>query len=96
MEVVYHPMVPGEVRDIIEYYEGISQLLGDQCWEEIQEAVADIRENPKRHHFDQSGRRRRNLKKFPFHILFRVMEDHIRVTAVRHHRRDPGYGSRRG
>ena len=33
--------------------------------------------------------RRANLKRFPYHFLFRVLPDRIRVTAVRHHKQNP-------
>lgn len=95
MEVFYHPKVPAEVRQIIGYYEEISPILADDFWAELNDAIEYARSFPERHHFDQSGRRRSNLKKFPYHFLFRVMSDHVRITAVRHHSRDPGYGSRR-
>ena len=95
MEVIYHPKVPSEVREILEYYDEISPKLADEFWEELHGAIDYARSFPKHHHFDQSGRRRSNLKKFPYHFLFRILEGHIRITAVRHHSRDPKYGARR-
>ncbi len=94
-EVVYHPQVPGEVREIIGHYEGISTRLADEFWAELLEAIEFVKDFPERHHFDPSGRRRCNLKKFPFHILFRITANQIRVTVVRHNQRHPKFGSRR-
>lgn len=94
-EVLYHPKVPSEVREILAYYDEISGKLGDEFWIELREVLDYAREFPERHHFDASGRRRANLKKFPYHVLFRVFNSHIRVTVVRHNRRDPDYGARR-
>lgn len=94
-EVVYHPKVPSEAREALAYYDRISGKLGDEFWEELTAAIEHAREFPERHHFDQSGRRRSNLQKFPYHFLFRVLDTHIRVTAIRHHSRDPNYGKRR-
>lgn len=93
--VVYHPQVPSEVRKVIEYFDGISPKLADEFWDELTEAIEYAREFPERHHFDPSGFRRSNLKRFPYHFLFRVFPDYIRVTVVRHNRRHPGYGTRR-
>lgn len=93
--VEYHPKVPAEVRNFLEYYDAISPRLGDAFWSELLEAIADIREFPERHHFDRSGRRRANLKRFPIHILFRILPDRIRVTAVRHDQQSPERGSGR-
>jgi plasmid stabilization system protein ParE len=94
-ELVYHPLVPGEAREILAYYDGISPKLGDEFWSELTDALEYARRYPERHHFDRGGRRRGSLKQFPYHFLFRIMDDEIRITAIRHDRRDPGYGIRR-
>jgi len=39
--------------------------------------------------------RRANLKRFPYHFLFRVVGDCVRILVVRHHRRHPEYGVER-
>ena len=92
---VYHPKVPGEARQIIADYEEISPALADGFWTELTDAIAYATEFPGRHHFDASGRRRSNLKRFPYHFLFRVFDDRIRITVVRHNSRSPQFGSRR-
>lgn len=93
--VVYHPKVSAEVRAFLDHYDAISPALGDLFWEELSEAIGYARDYPERHHFDHTGRRRSNLKRFPIHFLFRIFPGVIRVTAVRHDRQDPGYGSKR-
>jgi plasmid stabilization system protein ParE len=96
-KVAYHPSVPTEVRDILGYYEDISQDLGDRFWSDLLVTIDYASRYPERHHFDLigAGLRRSNLKDFPIHFLFRVFPDYIRVTVVRHDRRNPSYGSRR-
>ena len=93
--VVYHPKVPAEVRAFLDHYAAILSDLGDSFWEELTEVIDYARDHPERHHFDRTGRRRSNLKRFPIHILFRILPGMIRVTAVRHAKQDPGYGSAR-
>ena len=40
--------------------------------------------------------RMRTLQEFPYTLIYRVMRDHVRVIAVAHHSRRPGYwGGRR-
>jgi plasmid stabilization system protein ParE len=80
---------------ILAYDGGISPVLADEFWAELEEALRYAREFPKRHHFDPSGRRRGNLSVFPYQFLFRIIGDSIRVTAVRHNNRNPKYGARR-
>ena len=94
-EVVYHPRVPSEVREAIAYYDEISPKLADEFWEELAEAIEYARNFPAHHHFDPTGMRRSNLKRFPYHFLFRVFPEFIRVTVVRHNRRHPKHGSSR-
>lgn len=93
--VVFHPKVPKEARDLLEYYSSVSMELGDGFWRELWETIAHARDYPERHHFDATGLRRGNLKRFPIHFLFRIFPDRIRITVIRHDRRSPGYGSGR-
>lgn len=93
--VLYHPKVPAEVRGFLDHYDEISPDLGDAFWQELMEAIDHARDFPERHHFDRTGRRRGNLKRFPVHFLFRILPGVIRVTAVRHDRQDPTHGSGR-
>lgn len=37
---IYHPKVPGEVREIVSHYERISQKLADDFWEELLCAIS--------------------------------------------------------
>ena len=39
--------------------------------------------------------RRVNLQRFPYHFLFRIVGDVVRILVVRHHRRRPTVGIRR-
>lgn len=94
-EVIYHPKVPAEVRNIIADYESVSPTLAHRFWVELSEAIEGARVNPLIHHFDASGKRRCNLEKFPYHFLYRVFDSSIRITIVRHHSRNPNLGARR-
>jgi hypothetical protein len=84
-DIVYHFKVPAEAREFLDYYENVSQELGDKFWKELSFAIANAGEYPTRHHFDQlgAGLRRCNLKNFPIHFLFRIFPNHIRITTVR-------------
>lgn len=95
MEIRYHPRAVEDARTLVAYYEAISPELGNAFWEELLDSISCAREFPERHHFDRSGRRRGNLKRFPVHFLFRIFPDQVRITAICHDRRDPTYGTRR-
>lgn len=91
----YHPSVQKELLEILGFYSQISGQLADDFWSELTEAVEYARQFPERHHFDASGRRRNNLSRFPYHFLFRVSPSQVKVTAIKHNSRSPGYGTRR-
>ncbi len=93
--VTYHPKVPSEARALLSYYDDISPRLADEFWTELLEAVEYARVCPERHHFDRIGLRRSILKQFPVNFLFRVFPRKIRITVVRHDRRNPLYGANR-
>jgi plasmid stabilization system protein ParE len=94
-EIVYHPLVPSEVRALVSFYDEISPKLADEFWAELMEEIEYVRRFPEIHHFDPSGYRRSNLKRFPYHFLFKIYPGHIRIIVVRHNHRDPRYGVRR-
>jgi plasmid stabilization system protein ParE len=94
-DVEYHPKAGSDARILVEFYEAVSKELGDEFWNELLAAIAYAREFPERHHFDGTGRRRGNLKRFPVHLLFLILPHAIRITAIRHDRQNPLYAVRR-
>lgn len=93
--VEYHPSTPNDANKLLDHYDLISTDLGDAFWNELLGAIERARQDPELHHFDATGLRRGNLKRFPVHFLFRVKEDSIRVIAIRHNRQKPSFGSKR-
>ncbi len=94
MDHIFHPKAVLDAREIEQDYARVSEDLADRFWNELNEAIDVIFSHPEQH-FDPSGYRRRNLKKFPFHILFEERLDCIRIMIIRHHNRDVSYGMRR-
>lgn len=95
MKVVYHPAVQHDVSSILRHYDGINRRLGDEFWEELNSFINKATANPQRFRFDGRSRRRVNLRRFPYHFLFREIPGGIRITVVRHHRRHPDRGLER-
>lgn len=93
--VVYHRLAPREARELVEYYEQISEELADSFWQELLESIKYAQSFPERHHYDSTGMRRCNLHRFPVHFLFRANEEQIRITTFRHDRQNPDHGSKR-
>ncbi|HWD94678.1 MAG TPA: type II toxin-antitoxin system RelE/ParE family toxin [Verrucomicrobiae bacterium] len=95
MKVVFHPDVQKDVSKILRYYDGINDRLGDEFWNELNLLINAAAATPHRFHPDENHGRRANLKRFPYHFLFREISDGIRITVVRHHRQHADYGSHR-
>jgi plasmid stabilization system protein ParE len=51
MMVTYHPSVQRDVNRILKYYQGISDRLADEFWEELLECIATAAKNPEHFHF---------------------------------------------
>ena len=92
MRVGYHSAVQKEVNRALRRYDEISLRLGDSFWEEVNRTIAAGAEKPLRFHPVLGDLRRANLKRFPYHVLYRVLSDGIRVIALRHHRQHPRTG----
>ena len=95
MRVVYHPDVQRDVSRILRHYDGINDHLGDEFWAELQLFINRAAANPHHFHFQNRDRRRVNLKRFPFHFLFREVADGVRITVVRHDKQHPERGLER-
>jgi len=93
--LVIHPSAAKDARNIAAMYAEVSDALRDKFWKEIDDAIDYIEQYPERHHYDPSGRRRSNLKRFPYHILFEERLECNRVMVIRHHHQNPRYGLRR-
>ncbi len=95
MQARFHTRVQHDLNEIIGKYDGISELLSEDFLAEFQSGVRRALLNPKFFHFDASGLRRCNLTRFPYHFLYDVHLDTIRVWVVRHDHRAPGFGTKR-
>jgi len=95
MKVGYHPTVQKDVNRALRRYDQFSHDLGDEFWTELNKSIAAASANPLRFHPYLRDLRRANLKRFPYHFLYRVLPDRIRIIAVRHHRQRPTFGLQR-
>lgn len=95
MEVSYHPLVKRDVLEALKYYADISSHLADEFDTELRELIAKAADNPLRFHPVGRGFRRANLRRFPYHLLYEVRAESLRVMHIRHNKRHPDYGMER-
>ena len=95
MRVEYHPDVKKDAAEALARYDSVSTRLGDEFKAELKRVIAVAAAKPQRFHLTKPGFHRANLKRFPYHFIYRELADGIRVTLVRHHKRHPSFGMER-
>ena len=96
MRAVFHPQIYSDLAKVMEYYERVATPeLADDFYREFRFFVKEAAERPESFSIRERDIRRVNLRRFPFHFLFRIVGDVVRILVVRHHRRRPSFGLRR-
>jgi plasmid stabilization system protein ParE len=95
MRLEYHPAVRQDVAEAMRRYRAVSEKLADDFRAELRDIIALAFANPKRFRPIGPGFHRANLKRFPYHFIYREIPEGIRVTLLRHHRRHPDLGLER-
>jgi len=96
MRLVLHPWGYSDIDKIMEYCEAAaSPELADEFYVELRRFMAQAASRPESFSIRERDIRRVNLERFPYHFLFRIVGDAVRVLVVRHHRRHPSFGIRR-
>ena len=96
MRLVLHPKVGADVAEVMAYYEQVATPeLADEFYRELRSSFAEAAARPESFVIRERDLRRVNLDRFPYHFLFRIAGDAVRVLVVRHHRRHPSLGVRR-
>ena len=96
MTVLFHPDFPKDIRKFEADYKKISDGLAARFRAEVDHAIEAIRQSPKgAGHYLQTGTdvvrgyRRRNLRSFPFFVLYGVSEENLIFGSLIPSRSDP-------
>jgi plasmid stabilization system protein ParE len=96
MHLAFHPQVVTDISRIIEYYEDAAgQQLAGEFYSELRAYFEKAADFPETYKVLERDLRRVNLEKFPFHFLFRIVDDQVRILVVRHNKRRPSLGIHR-
>lgn len=95
MIVRLHPEVDNDLVEAMEYYEREAVPdLAVEFYAEFRRCSDQLALRPESFPLTDSGLRRMNLHRFPFHILFEIVNHStIEIYAVKHDRRDPAFGT---
>lgn len=92
----FNELVQRDIREILDYYEGETgnHRVGQRFFEEFEGLIERIAENPTRFGSHRLGTRRARFRRFPYSIVYRVLEDDgtVRILFVRHDKRCPQHG----
>ena len=92
MNYQFHPAAFDEHYDSVAFYQNRLPGLGADYIAEFEAVMARICHAPNRFPtIADPAIHRAGLKRFPFHVIYRVMPTQIIVLAVAHQRRRPTY-----
>lgn len=101
MEYLIHPEAEKEAEDATTWHGEQDPVVGLEFARTYRAAIDDIAIHPRRYALTEDGpadRECRNviqLGRFPYRIVYAIVEENILVLAVAHHRRKPDYWVRR-
>jgi toxin ParE1/3/4 len=89
---VFNHFAEQELVDAVDYYEAAQAGLGLRYLQEVEYLIQLLVEFPEMGVVIQGSIRRLVLPKFPYSLLYRVLDDRqIRILAVAHHKQRPRY-----
>ena len=93
--IIFDPEAKDEFLEAAQYYEGCQEGLGYRFRLDIESATQKIAKTPFMYRVLKAPFRRHLLAKFPYSIIYSIEPDHIRIIAVAHNKRKPGYWQER-
>ena len=96
MKVSLHPAAYEDLRSAAMYYrDSAGAAICSSFLAEYERSAGILLLHPQLGSAWCHGKRRLPLRHFPFSIIYAVAGDDIRILAIAHHNRRPGYGRRR-
>src|SRR6266850_8320349 len=90
MRLEFHRQIASDISRIMDYYQDLAgQRLADEFYAELLSSFQKAAESPEAYSPRERDLRRVNLERFPYHFLFRIVDERVRILVVRHHRRRP-------
>jgi len=96
MRIELHPGAERDLAEAAEFYEHEgSPALAARFVAEFKRVSNMLARNPGFGKPQSRDRRSFSLDVFPYAVIYRQIDDGIRILVVRHHSRRPGYGGSR-
>ncbi|MFQ5744589.1 MAG: type II toxin-antitoxin system RelE/ParE family toxin [Acidobacteriota bacterium] len=91
----FHPDAVREAEGARDWYAERSLRAAAGFLEELDRGIVSVVEAPERWPQYLHGARRYVLQRFPFLVVYRVVNEVVEIIAVAHGRRRPGYWKKR-
>lgn len=91
MVVRIHPEAIAEFGEAIAFYEERAPGLGHDLFIEVERILTTVGENPSLGSPLDGPYRKALCRRFPFAVIYRELDGLVRVQAIMHERRRPGY-----
>lgn len=94
MEIIVHPEVDNDLLGQIKFYSlEASHEVALEFYTEFRQCFGIIAARAESFPLYTSRLRRINFRRFPYHILFEVLDNEVvHIVVVKHDRRDPDFG----
>jgi plasmid stabilization system protein ParE len=89
MDVVFLAPAQAELAEAVVYYNAQREGLGEEFTEEVQRTIARIIEYPEAWSLLSRRTRRCPTKRFPYGVIYQVLDDTLLIIAVMHLHRAP-------
>lgn len=87
-----HPEAEADLRDAAQFYrEQAGTALSQSFLAEFEHSVNLLLKHPSLGAIWRHGKRRFVTRRFPFSVIYAVAGDQLRILAVAHHSKRPGY-----
>jgi plasmid stabilization system protein ParE len=95
LDFFLHPAAVEEAEAAVRWYRERSPLAAKRFVDELNQVIDRIQDSPHRWPRGIHGTRKVKLPCFPFVVIYLESEDYVRILAVAHGRRRPGYWKKR-
>jgi len=89
------PAAAADIEDAFLWYEAQRAGLGDEFLVAVDQALTTVGESPRLHGVVHRDIRRTKVRRFPYSVFYRIVEDNVVVVACFHASRDPRRWQRR-
>lgn len=87
----YHPDAIDELIDAAHFYEECQIGLGHRFLDAVDVSLTTIQRHPLIGRADELGRRKYQVRKFPYVLIYKINNNCVYILAVAHTSRKPGY-----